>query len=137
MQEVKRNKKILGIFAICLVSIIFFAILKNSSYNGTFSFHYVYNQNTGEPISFIGSIFLYFLLWFVLGLVPSSVVFLCTSTLFFFLHKKDKQLFQSRYSPPYQDEFYFGGFISLSSTYIAVLMLMFLHISNIFTIKVL
>ncbi len=136
MDSIKRNKLIIATSTIALVFLIFCFILSNSEINGSLSFHYVHNQNTGEPLSLIVSIFLYILFWWFIGLVPSAAVFLFSLIVYYFLHRKDKRLLERRYHPPYEEEFYFGGKVAFISTYIAVLVLLLLQISNLVSISV-
>jgi hypothetical protein len=136
MDSIKRNKLIIATSTIALVFLIFCLILSNSEINGSLSFHYVHNQNTGEPLSLIASIFLYILFWWFIGLVPSAAVFLFSLILYYFLHCKDKRLLERRYHPPYEEEFYLGGKVAFTSTYIAVLILLLLQISNFVSISV-
>ena len=74
MNSIRRNKIIIATAAITLVAVIFCWILTHSSFNGTFSFHCVHNQNTGEPLSIWTSIMLYILLFlfFRYGAIGSS-----------------------------------------------------------------
>lgn len=136
MNLIKRNKIIIATSTIVLVFLIFCFILSNSEINGSLSFHYVHNQNTGEPLSLIVSIFLYILFWWFIGLVPSAAVFLFSLIVYYFLHRKDKRLLERRYHPPYEEEFHFGGKVAFISTYIAVLVLLLLQISNLVMISV-
>lgn len=136
MNSIKRNKIIIATSTIALVFIIFCFILSNSEINGSLSFHYVHNQNTGEPLSLLVSIFLYILFWWFIGLVPSAAVFLFSLIVYYFLHRKDKRLLERRYHPSYEEEFHFGGKVAFVSTYIAVLILLLLQISNLVSISV-
>lgn len=56
--------------------------------------------------------------------------------LYYFLHRKDKNVFDRSYHPRYEEEFYYGGAVSFIATYIAAFILMVLHISNIATINI-
>lgn len=136
MDSMRKNKIIIATSIILLVFTIFCLVLSNSSINGALSFHYVYNQNTGEPLSLGMSIFLYLLFFWFVGLVPFSSVFLFSLIVYFFLHRKDKRLLERRYHPPYEDEMYFGGKIAFISTYTAIFILMVLQISNLVVIRV-
>lgn len=136
MNSIRRNKIIIATAAITLVAVIFCWILTHSSFNGTFSFHCVHNQNTGEPLSIWTSIMLYILLFLFLGMVPSGVVMLFVELIYVFLHIKDKHLFRRRYHPPYEEEFYFGASVAFKAVYIAIFILMILHISNLVSIYI-
>lgn len=136
LDSIKKNKIIIATSITVLVFTVFCLILSNSSINGSLSFQYVHNQNTGEPLSLSESIFLYILFFWFLGLIPFSVVFLFSLMIYFFLHRKDKRLFERRYNPPYEEEMDFGFKVSYISTYTAIFILLILQISNLVTIKV-
>lgn len=135
-RSIQKNKIIITVAVLVLVFVVVACILLNSTTNDTLYFHYVHNQNTGEPLSLIASIFLYILFWWFIGLVPSASVFLFMMCLYYFLHRKDKRILDRYYHPKYEEEFYYGGTVSFAATYIAILILMILHISNIATINV-
>ena len=124
------------LFVLVLVFAVVACILLNSTTNDTIYFHYVNNQNTGEQIGAVTSIFLYILLWWLIGTLFASFVFLCMLCLYYFLHRKDKRLFERHYHPKYEEEFYYGGTVSFVAAYAAVFVLLVLHISNIATITV-
>lgn len=136
MDSIKRNKIIIATSIIVLVFTIFCLILSNSLINGSLSFQYVHNQNTGEPLSLGTSIFLYILLFWFLGLLPVSAIHLFMFMVYFFLHRKDKRLFERGYNPPYEEEMYFGSRVVFISTYTAIFILLILQISNLVTIRV-
>lgn len=136
-RNIQKNKLIITIAVLVLVFVIVAYILLNSRINDTLYFHYVHNQNTGEPLGLIASILLYILFWWFAGLIPSACVFLFAMCLYFFLHRKDKKLLDRCYHPKYEEEFHYGGMVAFIATYIAVLVLMVLHISNFATINVL
>lgn len=136
VNSLKKNKIIIATSVILLVLSMFILILSRSSINGALSFHYVYNRNTGEPLSLAMSIFLYILLFWFIGLIPSSSVFLFSIMIYYFLHRKDKRLFNRNYHPTYEEEFFFGGKVAFASTYLAILILMLLQISNLVIIRV-
>lgn len=136
VEENKKNKAIIGVSVIALVVVVFIVILLNSQYNGTFAFHYINNLNTGRPLSAFVSVLLYILLWWVISLIPAASVALFSLVLYFILHRKDKRLLQHNYHPPYESEHYWGARIAFFSTYVAVLMLMILQISNLVSINV-
>lgn len=135
-RNIQKNKLIITVAVLVLVFVVMACILLNSTINDTLYFHYVHNQNTGEPLGLITSIFLYVLFWWFAGLVPSACVFLFAMCLYFFLHRKDKKLLDRSYHPKYEEEFHYGGTVAFIATYIAVLVLMVLHISNFATINV-
>lgn len=134
-KAIQKNKRIIAIAVLIFVFSAVGYILINSTLNDTIYFHYIHNQKTGEPISLMGSILLYLLFGFVLGLIPFSVTFLFSLCLYFFLHRKEKGLYYSDH-PKHEEEYFYGGYISLLSTYIAVYTLLILHISNIATIRI-
>lgn len=131
-EVIRKNKRILGTAVISLVAICFIAIMFNSEYNSDWYFHFVHNQNTGEPLSLIASILLYILFWWFAGLVPSAAVFLFMLILHSVLHRKEEK--NGKISP--EEDFYYGGYIAFISTYAAILVLMLLHIFNIITVNV-
>lgn len=133
---IHKNKIIITVAVLLLVFVIMACILLNSTTNDTLYFHYIYNQNTGKQLGLITSIFLYILFWWFAGLVPSACVFLFTLHLYFFLHRQDKRLFDRYYHPKYEEEFYYGGAVAFIATYVAIFILIVLHISNIATINV-
>lgn len=133
---IKRNKIILSTLIIAVVISSFCLILFNSSINGNLSFRHIINNNTGEPVPLLESVFLYILLFWIAGIVPSSAVCIFSFYIYLFLHRKDKRLFERRYHPPYEEELYFGAKVAFESTYIATFILMILHISGLFTIRV-
>lgn len=135
MEDCRKNKRLIATSVIILVLIAFVAILANSHLNGNFAFRYIYNRNTGEPISAIGSILLYILFWWFIGLLPSATVFLFSLILYFSLHRKDMRLLERHYHPNYESEFHFGGLIAFSATYIAIFILLVLHICSLITIS--
>lgn len=136
VEENRKNRAIIGISVIALVVVVFIVTLLNSQYNGTFAFHYIHNLNTGRPMSAFVSVLLYILLWWVMGLIPAASVALFSLVLYFILHRKDKRLLQSNYHPPFESEHYWGARIAFISTYVAVLILMILQISNLVSIRV-
>ena len=136
-QNIRKNKAIITVAVIILVAIMVIYVLLNSNLNDDFYFHYVCNGKTGEPLGFFISVFMYVLFWFfIAGSLPAVCVFLLTMCLYFFLHRKDENILSKTYCPEYEEEFYYGGFISLTITYGAVLVLMVLHITNIITIDI-
>lgn len=135
--SITRNKVAITIAIIILILLGSFYIVQNSTINDVVYFHNVHNQNTGEPISIIGSILLYFLFWWFLGMFPFSILSLFCLCLFYFLHRKDKQLLHKRhYTPKYIEEYYYGCKLSCIFSYVTVLVFMVLHISNIMTINI-
>ena len=134
-RSIQKNKLIITVAILVLVFIVVAYILLNSTVNDTLYFHYVYNQNTGEPLGLIASIFLYILFWWFAGLIPSACVFLFALCLYYFLHRKDKRLFDRCYHPKYEEEFHYGGAVAFMATYVAVFILLVMHISNIATIN--
>lgn len=136
LDSIRKNKIIIATSIVILIVILFCLILSNSSINGALSFHYVYNQKTGESLSLGMSIFLYVLFFWFIGLVPFSSVFLFSLIIYCFLHRKDKRLFERKYHPSYENELYFGAKVAFISTYTAIFILMVLQISNLVTIQV-
>lgn len=135
-RSIYKNKLILTVSVLVLVFSAVACILLNSTTNDSIYFHYLHNQNTGEPLGLVASIFLYALFWWFAGLIPSSCVSLFALCVYYFLHRKDKRLFERSYHPKYEEEFHYGGAVAFISTYAAILILMVLHISNIATINV-
>lgn len=134
-QMIKKNKIIITIAILFLIITSVIYILLNSTINDTLCFHYIHNQNTGEQIGLITSILLYLIFWWFIGLIPSSGVFLFSLCLYYFFHRKDKRLFERSYQPKYKEEIYYAWTVAYRATYIAILILMALHISNIATIN--
>lgn len=135
-RSINRNKIIITIAILVLVFFFFVIVLLNSEFNETMNFRFIKDQNTGEPIGLIISLFLYVLLWWFLGLVPSACVFLYMMCVYGILHIKDKRLFEHGYFPPYEEEFDYGGHCAFISTYVAIFILLFLHITSIITINI-
>ena len=135
-KSIIRNKRIILSSILIFVILIVVLILLNSRFNNDVYFHYVYNQNTGEQLSIIASLFLYLLFWWFVGLVPSACVFLFMMMIYAIIHRKDKRLFEKSYHPEYEEEFFYGGLMAFVITYLAILILMILHLFNIVTIKV-
>lgn len=133
----KNNKKeqIIIISILLLVFLISCYILANSEFNNEIKFRWIINQNTGAPISFIGSVVIYILLWGLVGLIPSVAVFLFALLLFCFLYRKAHCSYRKSCFPEY-DEFDTCGKIAFVSTYIAAGILLLLHILNIVTIVI-
>ena len=133
---VKRNKMILATAILLLVigSTVF--ILLNSEICGPPSFHRIQNQNTGEDLSIVMSVFLYLIFWAFFAMIPTSAVFLFSMCVYSILHRKDKRLLEKRYHPPYEDELHFCGYVSFASTYTAFLLLLILQVSNLMDIHV-
>ena len=119
----KARKSFIMIAVLLLVGSFFCYILLKSELNSELFFHYTYNQRTGEKHSFVESIFIYFLFWWVIGLIPSAIVFLFALLLHFLLMGNDG------------DSFFTIGLICFVSVYTAIFILMFLHITNFATIN--
>ena len=134
-KSIYKNKIILTIFILVFVFIMVAFVLLNSTANDTFQFHYIHNRNTGEAIGLVASILLYLLFSYLIMMIPFCVVFLFSLYLYFFLHRKDKRVWSRSYCPKYEDELHYAGSVSFAATYIAVLVLMALHITNIVTIN--
>ncbi len=134
--DIKKNKRIITISILIYVFILFLFVLINSTFNDELRFVYVTNQNTGEPIGVIGSLFLYVLLWWFVGLIPSAMVFLFVLLLYHFLHRKDSRILERNYHPPYEEEYHYGGKVTFISTYIAAGVLLILQIFNVITINI-
>lgn len=75
-KSIQKNKRIITIAVLIFVFSAVGYILLNSTLNDTMYFHYICNQRTGEPMSLVGSVLLYLLFGFVLGLIPFSITFL-------------------------------------------------------------
>ncbi len=86
------------------------------------------NQNTGQEIGTIGSLFLYFMLWCLVGLVPSAFVMLITLLMHRLLYRKDDK------SGEKEEAFHYSGKLAFMSTYIATAALVILHAFNVITI---
>lgn len=134
--SIQKNKRILLIATITYVSLLSLLFLINCSFNNEIQFVFINNQNTGEPIGAIGSIFLYILLWGIAGLIPSAMVFFLMLLTYSFLHRKDPRFSRRFYHPPYEEEYLYGGKIAFTSTYIAVGILIVLQMFNIVSLNV-
>lgn len=104
-----RKHIIIDLVEIAVVLAMMLYTISESQYIGEIEFRYMYNQNTGDQLSVIASIFIYIFCWFVLGMLPFAVVFLVGLTVYFIIHRKDENLFNRSYSPPYKVEFMAGG----------------------------
>ncbi len=133
---IKKNKRIITISILIYVFILFLFILINSTFNDELRFICVTNQNTGEPIGVIGSLFLYILLWWFVGLIPSAMVFLFVLLLYCFLHRKDRRILERNYHPSYEEEYYYGGKVTFIATYVAAGLLLILQMFNVITINI-
>ena len=124
-----RNKRIAIISAIALSLLFMVCILFHSEPNDTIYFHFVHDRNTGESLGWFVSVFLYILLWWVIGMLPAGWNSILILILYMLLYPKNTQLRDKHF-----DVAYYGGWTALCSTYGAVLVLMILHLSNIITI---
>lgn len=133
-RSIRKHIIIIDLVEIAVVLAMMLYTISESQYVGEIEFRYMYNQNTGEQLSVIASIFIYIFCWFVLGMVPFAVVFLVGLTVYFIIHRKDKNLLYRSYSPPYQVEFMAGGSFAFFSVFLSELILVFLHVSGLFYI---
>lgn len=128
LRKVNREKIVV---LVLILSVQWFAIgyvLLRGNFNQTTYFHYI-GDSVGVG-SFLKSIFLYFLLWWISGLVPSASMFLLMEITLFCIHRKS----DLRSNKVFNSVFTFGGCVAFISTYVEMLMLMVLQISNIATI---
>lgn len=135
MNNIKRNKMIISASSIAIVVLIFLYTLSNSEATGEFSFQYIQNRNTGDPMALAPSIFLYLLLWYVSSLVPASCIFLFAMLVYYFLHRKDPRLLERRYHPPYESELDFGCAVAMTATFIATFILIVLYACGVIAAK--
>lgn len=135
-KNIHRNKLIITICVLVVVFLLTVPILLNSTKNDFLYFHPVHSGKTGEPLGVISSILLYMLLLLLLGMFPSSIVFLFVMCLYFFLHRKDPNIWSRSYHPKYEEEFSYGGSIAFIVPYAMAFLLMLMHISNYATIRV-
>lgn len=133
--SIKKHIKIIALVEIAVVLAIMLYTISESQYIGEIEFRYMYNQNTGERLSAITSIFIYIFYWFVLGMIPFAVVFLVGLTVYFIIHRKDKNLLDRSYLPPYKIEFDIGGLIAFLAVFLSQFILVILHVSGLFYIK--
>lgn len=112
----KRNEKKIATRVIILVAVFSILYLFTCDWNDEIYFHYAINQRTGEPIGFIGSIIIYAVMWGLLGLIISPSITLISMLTFRHINKNA-----------------FNVFVPSKVTYIAVLILIILHVSNIAT----
>ena len=131
-----RNKRIIFSFVIIVVVTIFLLILFNNNFNSEIYFHYVYNQNTGECLTVLESVFLYLLLWGLAGGILASGISVFVMYVYFFLHRKDKKISYKYYTPKYQEELEYGISVAFVAAYILLLIVMILHIFNISTLSI-
>lgn len=130
--NIRKNKLIITVAVLLVVIIAFFSIALSGNFSGTLEFKILNNQETGEPLGVLASLFLYVLMLLLFGLVPSSCVFLFAMLVYFFLHRKDPNLFKKGYSPKYEEEFEYAGKLSFCSTYAATFMLILLYAIGLF-----
>ena len=76
----------------------------------------------------MGSLFLYFMLWCFVGLVPSAFVMLITLLMHRLLYRKDDK------SEEKEEVLHYSGKLAFMSTYIAAAVLVVLHAFNVITI---
>lgn len=118
-RSIQKHIIIIALVEIAVVLAMMLYTISESQYIGEIEFRYMYNQNTGERLSTIASIFIYIFCWFVLGMLPFAVVFLVGLTVYFIIHRKDKNLLYRSYSPPYKVEFGVGGSIAFFLCFLA------------------
>ena len=135
-RSIQKNKKIITVAVLTLAFAIVAVILLKSTLNDTFYFHYIQNQKTGENIGLIVSILGYLLLWWLLGMLPSACLSLFSLCLYYFLHRKDKEILSRHYHPKYETECSHCAYLSFTISYIATFVLLVLHIFNIATINI-
>lgn len=132
--NVSKNKKIITIVVLTVVVIVSFLIILSGNFNGKFEFQIISNQTTGEPLGVLISLFIYFLMWLMLGIVPSSVIMLFSFLVQSFLNRDSKCWFEKGRLPKNEDDFEYAGKIALVSVYTAIFILMFLHAFGLVTI---
>lgn len=122
------KKRILSTTILFVVGVLFLCVLFQSNYSGKLEFVHIVNQNTGQDIGTIGSLFLYFMLWCLVGLVPSAFVMLITLLTHHLLYRKDDK------SEEKEKVFHFSGKLAFMATYIAAAVLVVLQAFNVITI---
>ena len=132
-RSIQKNKTIILVAVLIITFFMVSCILLNSTANDTVYFHYAHNLNTGEPIGLIGSIVLYVVLWGFSGIFPAGINWLLITYLYFFLHRKDKNVTNRFRTPKYEEEHDYGTKIAFVVSYIAAGILIILHVSNIVT----
>lgn len=136
MEPSERNKRIIAIATgIFWISIVGWVLLESCP-AGPFEFHWIRSGTTGERLPLIANIFLYGIAWAFFSMIPSAWVFLFALFVFFFLHRKDKKLYQRHYYPPYEEEMHYGGKLAFALVYITTGALLLLHITNLVEIKI-
>ena len=130
----RNNKTIITVAVLSVVVIVALSIALSGDFNGNLEFQIISNQKTGEPLGVCMSLFVYLLMWLLFGLVPSACVMLFSMLVCFFLHRKDPNLFKKGYAPSYEEEFEYAGKLSLCTTYVATLFLIFLQASGLLII---
>lgn len=122
------KKRILSTTILFVVGVLFLCVLFSSNYNEKIQFVHIANQNTGQNIGAMGSLFLYFMLWCLVGLVPSAFVMLITLLMHRLLYRKDDK------SEEQEEVFHYSGKLAFISTYIATAVLVALHAFNVIAI---
>lgn len=132
----RKNKTIIAAVILSLAIAAILYVLCNSTFSGTLSFHFLTNTRTGEQIGIVGCLVYFVFVGFVFGLLFSSFLCLVALLTFYYLHRKDKNLYNKRYHPPYEDEFFYGGKIARISGFSAVGFLILLDAIGLITIHV-
>lgn len=124
----KRNTIIICATSTALEIAICVIVLCNSEINTDIAFQYLYNFNTGEPLSLIASIFLYLLFWVFFAALAASVMGLVVMLVHGILH-----IGENTSSDKHFDEEYVGFWATWISTYIVTAIMLILGISNLVT----
>ena len=128
---IERNKKIITVFVVLLMVFFFVCALLCSDFNGTLSFQYIKNGNTGELNGFFASMICYMFAWGIFGMIPGSCGAYFAFILYLVLYRKDEK---RQKSPKYESISHYGAWLSIFSGYVVVLLLLILHISGIISV---
>ena len=101
--NIRRNRIIITVAVLSVVIIAFFSIVLSGDFCRELEFQIIDNPKTGEPLGVFMSLFVYVLMCILFGLVPSSCVMLFAMLVYFFLHRKDQNLFKKGYSPKHEE----------------------------------
>ena len=133
-KNIYKNKLIISIATLVVVFIVCAIILLKSTLHNDIYFHYVANQNTGEPIGLFGSLIIYALFFGLAGTLFFCPVALFVVLLYSFLHRKEFKSLNPKKYHKHEEELYYGVKLAAISTYAVVLVLMILHLLNICTV---
>lgn len=121
MREFNKNKKLITCIDWIFIIFISVVILSQMEIQFEINFHYLRNGNTNTTMSMGGSIFAYVFYGLFIGMMLSSLIYLVSCYVIFFLHRKDKDDPPPRFIPiprKYDDETMFAYYFSFGVGYI-------------------